>query len=296
MNTRLLSLLLFPALALGQGNSAGGAYAKIPTHAVIAALEDVAVVKPGDIGAIGMNPANVFTHGSHTSVAFSHAEWIQGISGQRLSTSFPLPVGRLALGAAITTVAGIELRDQPGPALGTFDAKSAVLSASWGLPVSDGIVAGIAASYLYEKLYVYESTGFGLDVGALAQTPVDGLTIGASLVNAGQMSAFRRDVVDIPTTLRFGGMYRLESGSLTLEPALSIRQELHDREFGVAAGATALYQNLVGVRFSWRSGETARSLGFGLMSAYGGLGLEYSLVPISSGLGTAHMITVLAHF
>lgn len=296
MNIRPIFLLLVPYLAVAQGTSTGGAFAKIPSHAVTAALGDLSVVSPAVLGAAGMNPANLFSVTEQSAVIFTHASWIQDISGQRVNTSFPLPLGRLALGAATTTVAGVEVREQPGPAIGTFDAKSALLSASWALPVFDGIVGGIAASYLYEKLYLNESTGFGLDVGALAETPVDGLMVGVSLVNLGKLSAFRTEAVDIPATVRIGSRYRIESGEIAFEPAVALRHQLRAGDLGVALGGSATFRQLVGVRFSWRSGETSRSLGLGMNVAYKGLGLEYSLVPMTSGLGTAHVITVLAQF
>ncbi len=296
MNTRLFFLILIPCVTLAQGTSTGGAFAKIPGHAVTAALGDLSVIRPAALGAVSLNPANLFSASEQTTVIFTHAAWIQDISGQRVNTSFSLPLGRIALGAATTNVAGIEVREQPGPAIGTFDAKSAVLSAAWALPVADGIVGGIAASYLYEKLYLHESTGIGVDIGALAETPIDGLIVGASLVNLGQLSAFRTESVDIPTTVRIGGQYKVGTGDMAFEPAIAVRQELRAKQFGVAIGASATFREIVGVRFSWRSGETSRSLGFGLNVAYSGLGLEYALVPVSSGLGTAHVITVLAHF
>lgn len=296
MNNRLLFLVLIPCVAFAQGTSTGGAFAKIPGHAVTAALGDLSVVRPAALGAVGMNPANLFAVGEQTTVIFTHAAWIQDISGQRVNTSFPLPLGRLALGAATTNVVGIEVREQPGPAIGTFDAKSAVLSVAWALPVADGIVGGIAASYLYEKLYLHESTGIGVDIGALAETPIDGLLVGASVVNLGKLSAFRTESVDIPTTVRIGGQYKFDAGAFAFEPAVAIRHELRAKQFGMALGTSATFREIVGVRFSWRSGETSRSLGIGLNVAYSGMGLEYALVPVSSGLGTAHVITVLAHF
>lgn len=292
----LLILVVAPFLALSQGSSSGASVLKIPSHALSAALGDAAVVQPGRLDAAGANPANAFVAGKAISVVFTHAGWIQDISGQRLNVSFPLSIGRIVVGAATTKLAGIEVREQPGPPVATFDAQSATLQVGWAAPVTSGIVAGIGASYLYEKLYVDESTGFEVDLGFFVETPIQDLNVGVALSNLGRMSAFRTEAADLPTTVRAGAEYRMEMGEITLHPTLAARNEVNGRGWGISVASTVFYANTVGLRVSWQSGETARPVGIGLAARYSGIGMDYGIVAFSSGLGTAHIITLGINF
>ncbi|MCU0452079.1 MAG: hypothetical protein MUE68_00300 [Bacteroidetes bacterium] len=283
--------LLLPALLSAQGNSTGASVLKLPQHALTASLTDLSVVEPGRLEAAGVNPASMFSSDPTTAIAFTHTSWVQEISGQRLGLSFPTAVGRFSAAVAITRIPGIEVRESPGPAIGTFDAQTAAFQAGWANEVIEGIVAGLSASYLYEKLYLNESTGFSVDAGVMAETPVQDLVLGLSAVNLGAMSAFRTEAVELPSTVRLGAGYKVTMGHFELRPALAFRTGLNHDESGLTVGGTIMFQQLAGLRASWRSGDTARNLSFGLTALYRGIGFEYALVPFSSGLGTAQVVT-----
>lgn len=297
MKTQLILCSLFlPSLLMAQGVSTGGGTLKLPQHALSASLSDLGSVEAGRLDAMGMNPATLAADTHSTSVAFTHAAWIQQISGQRIAVSFPTVLGRFAMSAMTTKVPGIEVREGPGPALGSFSAQTASLQVGWASGVVDGIVAGIAASYLYEKLYVNETSGFSVDAGLLASTPIPELTVALSAVNLGGMTAFRSTSVELPATIRAAASYRMTMGEFILRPAVAIHGGLNHDDFGVTLGGTVMFDDLIGLRASWRSGETARSVALGLTAAYRGLGVEYAVIPFTSGLGTAQVLTFGLNF
>lgn len=290
--SRLLWPALIPAALLAQGTSNGGSTLKLPQHAVTASLADLSAVEFGRLEAAGINPAALADSDEATSVAFTHMSWIQDVSGQRLGLSFPTAIGRFSASTAVSRIPGIEVRESPGPPIATFDAQTALIQAGWAGSIVDGIVVGIAASYLYEKLYVNESTGFSADAGVLAETPIRDLVVAMSVVNLGGMSAFRAASVDLPSTVRLAAGYRMTFGQFEIRPAAALRTGLNHDESGLTLGGTLMFDKLLGIRASWRSGETARNLAVGLTAGYRGIGLEYALVPFSSGLGTAQVLTV----
>lgn len=290
--SRLLWPALVPAVLFAQGTSTGGATLKLPQHAVVASLTDLSAVESGRLETTGINPANLAGSGEATTVAFTHLSWIQEVSGQRLGLSFPTSIGRFSASTAVSRIPGIEVRESPGPAVTTFDAQTALFQAGWAADVSDGIVIGVAASYLYEKLYLNESTGISIDAGVLAETPVQDLVVGFSAVNLGGMTAFRSSSVEIPSTVRLAAGYRLNFGQFEFRPAAALRTGLNHDESGLTLGGTLMFDNMLGVRASWRTGETARVLAVGLTAGYRGIGLEYAFVPFTSGLGAAQVLTV----
>ncbi len=293
---RSLWLLVIPALVAAQGTSTGASILKVPQHALVASLNGLAAVEAGRLEAAPMNPATLASSEQTTSLAFTHTAWVQDISGQRLGLSFPTSIGRFSASAAISRIPGIEVRDTPGPPISTFNAQSAAFQIGWASGVTDGIVAGIAASYLYEKLYLNESTGFSVDLGLLASSPIEGLTLGLSAINLGGMSAFRTASTDLPGTVHLAARYDLSVGEFELRPAIAFRSGLNHDESGLTLGGTVMFDDLIGVRASWRTGDTARNAALGLTALYRGIGIEYALVPFTSGLGTAQILTIGLNF
>lgn len=293
--TRFIIALLLPVICFAQGTSVGGGTLKLPSHAIVGSMADASMIMPGSLASSQFNPANIFMGDSKISVLFSHTTWFQDISAQHLSVGLPMPLGRLMLGLGNTTISDIPVREGPGPAAATFSAQTAQMRAGWALEISSGIVGGIAASYVYEKLYADETSGIGVDVGLLYQTPVDGLLVGASYVNAGSLSPYRTENVDLPGAFRFGGRYKIDFEELVVEPAAAFRIPSSGSSV-MAVGASATYAGVIAVRSGWQSGNSARSISFGLGAAYGGAALEYATVPFSSDLGTSHMISISIEF
>lgn len=293
---RLLWPVLIPAMLFAQGTSTGGSTLKLPQHSMAASLADLCTVESGRLEAAGINPASLAGSVDATSIAFTHLSWIQNVSGQRLGLSFSTSIGRFSASTAISKVPGIEVRDAPGPFVATFDAQAAFFQAGWANSISDGIVLGVAASYLYEKLYVYESTGFSVDAGVLLKTPVDDLVVGLSTVNLGALSAFREASVELPSIFRLAAGYRFAIGPIEFRPGAAFRTGINHEASGLTVGGTLMFDNMLGFRASWRSGESSRDVALGLTAGYLGIGLEYALVPFSSGLGTAQLLTVAMNF
>ena len=289
--TCLLIAVFLYTEAHAQGTSLGGAVLKLPEHALAGSLGDASMTSGRSLAAGQFNPANIYRIDPSVTLLFSHASWFQDISAQHLSVGMPLPLGRLVVGIGSTSIDNIELRDRPGPFTSTFSAKTAQFRAGWGVEISTGIVAGISASYIYDKLYVNESSGLGVDLGVLYNTPLNGLTLGGSLVNVGSLSAFRTERVDLPQTARFGAGYRWSLEDLAVEPALGLRLPTSQPAM-IFTGVSAEYAGAISVRLGWQSGNSARAVSFGFGAVYGAASLEYASVPFSADLGTTHMISI----
>lgn len=293
MRTRFI--LCFPlcaSLLLGQGESSGLANLKLPSHAREASLASGTVADPTSFSSFLINPA-LLQYSSSPEFAVSHQQWIEDVQSEFLAAAFPLSFGVIGVSLSSTSVAGIELRDQPGPPLGTFSSRYGVLGLSGAASLFDNVQAGMTLKYLYEKIYVDEAVGWGLDLGLASQTGIEGLSLAGSIRNIGTMSALRTASTQLPTTLTGGGAFQtLFDESIAACVVASLSRELAISSTHLSAGIEVTYSRLVMLRLGYASGFSARgfSAGFGFVSLP--LLFDYSFTPFSQSLGSAHFVSL----
>ncbi len=197
--------LFLGSAALGQGTSSGVSALKIPTNALQATLGASTVSTAMSLGAVSMNPASVVTTEGTLSVLFTHTSWVEGTTGNHLSVSLPMPLGQAFLTTGMSVVPDIEVRTGPGPPSSTFSARTAQIGGGWGLEISSGILLGLSASYVYDRLYDTEATGLSGSAGVLATGLLDDATFGASVTNSGSVPASAASISPV---------FSLSSGSM----------------------------------------------------------------------------------
>ncbi len=283
--------LLFPALMLSQGSSRGVVNLKFPTTPFVAATGESFVADPAALQSILINPANIALSESY-EVMFSHTEWIQDIGTEYLSIAAPLNFGSLSLSIANTSIDGLELRTIPGPALGTFDVQATSFQLTYGIALTQSIRIGIAPKYLYEKIFVDEATGYGIDAGVIYTPPIDGLSLGCSLANVGSLAAFRNERTDLPSQIRFGGTYLFNLGEITFRTATAISSELGTSIIHYSLGGEAMYNHILTGRFGYQTGIDARGFSAGIGIHYSFVLIDYAYVPFSLQIGNSHLISI----
>src|SRR5512140_2498912 len=159
------------------------------------------------------NPAGLLSssqEGTATQLMFMHKEWIQDTRSEFLGAAMPLGQ-RSALGVSVvtTTVSDIEVRLRPGPPDATFDARDFSAGLSYAQGIGEDIRLGVTAKFLYEKILVDETSGFGVDVGAQVKTPIENLVAGAVLANIGTMSQLQSEKITLPALFRIGPAYTI---------------------------------------------------------------------------------------
>jgi hypothetical protein len=287
----ICSLFLLPSLLFSQGSSRGDVSLKFPTTPFVAATGESFVVDPAGQQSILINPANIASLETY-GVLFSHTEWIQDIRTEYLSIAAPFSIGSFSLSVANTSVDGIELRSIPGPVLGTFDAQSAFIQLTYGIALSQNIRIGIAPKYIYEKIFIDEATGYGIDAGILYTTAIDGLSLGCSLTNVGSLAAFRNERTDLPTQLRFGGTYSSNLDKMIFRVATAFSSELGNSINHYSLGGEATYDHTFTGRFGYQTGIDARGFSAGIGIRYSVVVIDYGFVPFSLQLGNSHLISI----
>jgi hypothetical protein len=287
----IFSLVLFPSLMLSQGSSQGAVSLKFPTTPFVAATGESFVADPTALQSILINPANIASRENY-GVLFSHTEWIQDIRTECLSIAAPISIGAFSLTIENTSVDGLELRSTPGPAIGTFNAQSAFFQLSYGVEVAPHIRIGVAPKYLYEKIFVEEATGYGIDAGVLYTPPVDGLSLGCSLTNMGSLSAFRNERIDLPTQIRLGATYAFNVDNMIFRAATALSSELGTSTNHYSIGGEVSYDHSVTIRFGYITGIDARGFSAGMGIRYSVVTIDYAYVPFSLQVGNSHLISI----
>jgi hypothetical protein len=287
-----LAFILLPTIVLSQGTSRGVVSLKLPTTPFIGATGESFVADPTALQSILINPANITSHESY-GVMFSHTEWIQDVRTEFLSIAAPFRFGNLSLSIGNTSVDDIPIHgDQPGPALGSFNSPSTSFQLTYGIKLTETISLGIAPKYLYEKIFVDEATGWGIDIGTLYTPSVEGLALGFALTNLGSLSAFRNERTDLPSQLRLGGTYSFSFDEFAFRTAAAFSSELGISVNHISIGTEATYNNAVTARFGYETGYEYRGFSAGFGFRYSMITVDYAFLPSSSQMGTAHIISI----
>lgn len=242
--------------------------------------------------AMNYNPATL-TQSQSVQAVFSHREWIQDTRSEFLGVAIPLDDFTVGFGVHSVSVSDIEIRTVPGEQDGTFDAKNASLGVAAAYKFSEELSLGFTANYLYEKLYVDEATGYGMNIGATYMTPWD-VRLGGAIDNLGSMNELKTTATTLPTTFRFGGAYdfpleAIEGNITTTAEVVSVKNEgtahLH-------VGAEFAFQKMVALRAGFQSGYESKNITTGIGFKYDMFKLDYAFVPVKLDFGSSHSFTI----
>lgn len=288
----LFAVFVFTSCLLhGQGSSSSLSQLKTPTSARASSLGESTVSDAGQFSSWPLNPANLYAKDAR-SLSLTHVQWIQDIQSEFIGVRFPLAKGSAALAVSTNSIPGIEIRETPGPAVGTFTARFAAIEAGYATSVWENFSAGVTAKYLYEKLYLDDAVGFGIDLGILYQTPIAGLQIAAAVTNTGSLEQFRGERSDLPAFARVGAAYHLGVDDFRFRFSVSSACSLQGSENHLGSSIEGLYKDFLAIRLGYQTGYDARGLTAGAGIVYEFLTLDYAYVPFTYGFGSAHLLTL----
>ena len=295
MKRLLFLIVLFAGIASAQGTSKGGSILKIPATPFEASTGQSFVADEHQVESVLLNPANIVALSSYT-IDFSHNSWIEDVGSEYLSIAGPLSIGSISIAIKSSSVDGIEIRTIPGPSEGTFSYKNACFQVTYGLSVSDNFSLGISPKYLYEKIYIDETNGFGLDAGILYHSHIDGLTLGASITNIGKMSAYYSEQIDLPSALHIGGTYSMPMNNWDIRLACAYSPELGLAIHHFNFGAECAFNRIIALRAGYQTGFENHGFCFGMGITYKPLVISYAFVPFSFQMGNAQTISAAIQF
>ena len=297
MNKILFLILLSFASLLAQtaGNS-GLSFLKLGFGARNIALGDAGTATSTDVTALFYNPAALAINPA-SEIMLMHNEWIQDVRSEILGARtliFGLPI---ALGFNVTTINDIEVRNVAGDAITKFNANYFFGSLSTGHMIVDNLYFGASIKYLYESIYVDESTGWGFDFGASYLTSVKGLNVSAVIKNLGTMNKLSNEKTKLPSEFRIGPAYSFTlQDQYQITSTVEFQKYLPTSDIHFNAGAEILYDKLIALRVGYQSGYPSKNITAGLGLMWGNLSVDYALAPFQLGLGNGNILSLQFKF
>lgn len=287
----LILLIVVATDMFAQGTSNGGSFLKIPYFAARGSLAESGSAEVMQTEGVLLNPASTFGR-EGVSLLVSHGSWIQGTELNALLFQISSPIGRLGVAIGSSAIPGIEIREIPGVASGTFTARSGFLNAHWSGSLSEDLTVGAAAKLLYEKIFIDDATGYAADVGLVYSSPIAGLTFGSALLNLGSLGTFRDEATSLPTTLRIGTSYTRETDDFTVTLNADYANEFAVPSGRILVGGAIEYNSLLTLRTGYQSGLWNRGFSAGIGIRYGVLMIDYAYLPIAHAQDAAQFLTV----
>lgn len=200
----------------------------------------------------------------------------------------------IGVGLLKTTISDIEVRNNPGAPLEKFNADNFSGGISLSYEVYKNLAVGITGKLLYEKIYIDEASGFGMDFGA--NYIYNNFSFAAVLSNVGSMNALKNSETKMPTSLRFGASYNYKKDNLSITGAVDGYKVLDGGTFHGHFGAEGGYKDFVFLRAGYMSGYDNKGFTAGVGFKYKSLYLDYAFQPYSTGFGSGNSISLGYNF
>ncbi|MDD8017428.1 MAG: PorV/PorQ family protein [Bacteroidota bacterium] len=280
-----------PLLTSAQNIGTGLSFLKIGVGARSIAMGETFTSVPNDNASTFYNPATL-RFARQNEIMLMHREWIAQTTTEYLGATVVGNDITYGLSALATSVGDIEVRTIPGPADGTFAARNFSLGGSASWSIYDDLAVGVTGKFLYEKIFVDEASGYGIDVGALYKAS-DDIFIGASVLNLGSMDKLRNESSKLPTTLRAGASYVTAfTPDFSFLGAAEAVKTFGDDNTRIHFGAEITYDEQLAVRGGYQIGYEAKSFSAGVGFKYGLVKVDYAFVPFTGAFGSTHTFSL----
>lgn len=279
----LLSFLATGSWAINDSaGTTGFSFLKVGVGARAAALGGAYTTISGDLESTAWNPAGLYDVGDRAA-AVSLTSYLVDTEAGFLSVAQPAGNRMWALSINYFTYGDLTRTDEDGQVDGTFGAFDVATGLTAAQPLwGDRLTVGATAKWIYSGIDDFTSDAIAIDLGVLADGPVPGMTLGASLSNVGSVrSGFTDGYEDsLPVLMRAGISHRPAhfplpmllaadvtlpndndpyftfgaeltlAGGLTVRPGYSMQQSGLDGDeaLGLSAGAGL---DLGGMRFDY---------------------------------------------
>lgn len=191
----MVFVLLPPVSILFAQSKAGTTIAqflKIEPSARAAALGNAGTSLFGEASALYYNPASLGRL-EKIDAQFTYNKWLADINYNYAVVGVPLQgMGTLAIQMTSLNSGEMDVRTVEQP-LGTgerFSVTNFALGLGYGMMLTDRVSVGLQMTYFQESIWHSSLTGFALNIGVQYQVEVDGLTIGAALMNFGPRAKY----------------------------------------------------------------------------------------------------------
>ncbi len=290
----LAALLLISSQAYSQAGSAGFQILRLGYSARDLSLAASADALTSEPVAVFTNPAGLAFGENPPGIGFdimlTHRTYIAGSTIDMFGTRFSS--GNMSYGTSLllSSVPDIQVRTVPGDPQATFSAKDFAFAAGAARRFGR-LDVGVSAIYLYEKLFIYESSGYAFNAG-VKYAVADNARLGIAFGNLGSTSAMISQRIVLPAFLRLGGSYTKHVDNNLAVTGFAGVVTYKSGGISPSVGADLSYQNLLSIRAGYASGSDLTGLSFGAGIHYEFLRLDYSYIPVKLDFGNSQTFTL----
>lgn len=249
-----------------------------------------------DPGGTYYNPSTITTTAS-SNILLMHRQDVQSVKTKFIAATTGWNNFTFGLSINNTSINDIPIRVLPGEPTGTFDAQNASIGFTSAYSLSSVLSIGATAKLLYEKIYIEDATGYGIDLGGWYNTPWD-LQLGIALNNIGSMNKLLNEPTKLPLIFRAGTAYLISYEQFPAEIGLSadVVSYIHDNKTHINFGAETKYQNILSLRVGYQTGFENKNISAGIGINYSILQFDYAFVPYNNNFGTANIFSLQIKF
>lgn len=271
------------------------------------AMSEASVATPNGSPSLYSNPA-LLSMADKSTISLGYTNWIS--DSNNLFGGINLKKNRRAVAFSFYTsgVSGLEQRDNPGESNGDFSIQYVSISGAYSYDF-DYFSAGISGHYLNEEVFPYRATGYAVSLGLASEFLNDRLSIGASLLNLGEMEELNQIATDLPSSFNAG--FAIDVLNFTHKKAkdlpISVRlmadyvmpldtdtpasaQDYNPDEDYINVAALFEVAEVVQVQAGYKTGDNTRPISFGVGFITERVTFNYALIPFNTGFGTVHSI------
>ena len=275
-------------------------FLKLISGARATAMGGAFVAMDGDVNGLVSNPASLATIGVRQGTA-TYTNYLVDTQFGMVGTAQALDDAK-AFGAMLSYMSYGELRktDAEGKSEGTFGASDVVLQGAMAKVVYRSLAVGIGIKVVYSRIDEYASDAYMMDLGLRVRTPMEGLSLGASLSNVGFVrSGFSDGFKDaLPVAARVGFAHYVAHLPLLFVGEVVLP---NDNEVYFSGGAEIRIRDVLFLRGGYNSllkdlkedNWAGAALGCGFRWAQVRLDYAYSFF---AELGEAHRVSVVGEF
>lgn len=184
---------------VSNNGTVAAAFLEIGIGARAEAMGGAYVAQRGNAEMIYWNAAGLaFTDQVQTS--FTNAAWLADMSLDFGSIIVPVNSIKGAVGIAFTTLGAPEQAvrtvAQPEGTGEMYDTRDFAFNLSVSSKLADNFSVGVTTKYISQRIYAVSATQIAFDAGILYLTPLEGLSLGASLSNFGGEMALGGRLLD----------------------------------------------------------------------------------------------------
>lgn len=289
-------ILIFAGLSYGQNDGAantGLSFLKLGIGARSIAMGEAFASLTDDGTAYIYNPARInATENGNVTAMFNKT--MLDMSTNFVGAKFRMNKFGIGIGLLKTTVSDIEVRNNPGAPIEKFNSDNISAGVSLCYNFQSNFSAGVTVKMLYEKIYIDEASGYGLDFGA--NYKMNDVSFAVVLSNVGSMNALYTSETKLPTALRFGASYVFRKSDFSFTGALDGYKVLDGGVLHTHMGAEGGYKDFIFLRAGYQTGYENRSFTAGLGLKYRALYVDYAFQPYTIGFGSGNSLSLGFNF